>query len=366
LRSKISGKRALFALGSDRREAADKLTEIKIANRRGEDLSRFKPERKVEPKTEAKIQPMTFGRYSEIYLVKPEAQALKSHKRDCDFVKHLNTFFSESVLEGGIKRHHLFEYRDKRLTEFKMRNGKPTTNRIGRGEITNELSCLRKILNAAVADEYPVLIPSFVDKKSKKNERLMWRHPGRDRILDQDEESRLMACYPTWLKRLAIFARETALNQGDCMELTKFWIDRKNRLVKLPNGRNKSGQEQTPYLSEGALAILDEIERDRRAGKIASNVASYVFTKDDGSKITKDDVTGAIRRARKKAKVNDFRFHDYRHMAQTAWSIQNVPDAIAMKMAGLASPQMRQRYTNIKPRHVSEFMTRLENGEQKW
>jgi hypothetical protein len=37
--------------------------------------------------------------------------------------------------------------------------------------------------------------------------------------------------------------------------------------------------------------------------------------------------------ARKKAKVDDFKFHDYRYMAQTVWSIDNVPAAIAMKMA---------------------------------
>lgn len=51
-------------------------------------------------------------------------------------------------------------------------------------------------------------------------------------------------------------------------------------------------------------------------------------------------------------------------MAQTAWSIDNVPDAIAMKMAGLKSPQMRQRYTNIKPRHVAEYMANLEKNKR--
>jgi integrase len=55
--------------------------------------------------------------------------------------------------------------------------------------------------------------------------------------------------------------------------------------------------------------------------------------------------------ARKKAKVDDFKFHDFRYMAQTVWSIDNVPAAI-----GLKSPQMRQRYTNIKARHVAEYM----------
>src|SRR5262249_17393384 len=54
------GERLLFALGSDLREAKDKLAEIKIANRRGEDLSRFKPEKKADRKTEPRAEPMTF------------------------------------------------------------------------------------------------------------------------------------------------------------------------------------------------------------------------------------------------------------------------------------------------------------------
>ena len=263
VKEKGRDRQPLFALGSDLEQATDRLTEIRIAQRRGEDLTGFKRQRKTaKPKVEPTPQAMTFRQYGEIYLAKPEAQKLKSHKRDCDYLKHLNGFLGDLPLSGGIKRRHLFEYRDKRLAEFKMVRGEPTKSKVSRGEITNELSCLRKILNAAAADEYPVVVPSFKDKSSKQNERLMWRHPGRDRILDQEEESRIMACYPLWLKRLSVFARETAINQGDCMEMTKAWIDRRNRLVKLPNGRNKSGVEQTPYLTDAALAILDEIERD--------------------------------------------------------------------------------------------------------
>jgi hypothetical protein len=85
--------RSLFALGTDLREAKDRWAEIKIANRRGENLSRFKPEKAKPEPTDA---PMTFRRYAEIYLDKPEAKALKSHRRDCDFVKHLKAFLAIS------------------------------------------------------------------------------------------------------------------------------------------------------------------------------------------------------------------------------------------------------------------------------
>jgi integrase len=358
LKVKRTGNRELFALGPNLKEARDQFSIIKVKNRRGEDLGEFKAKPKAQQIPEA--GPMTVERWSEIYLAKDEVVKLHSHSRDQDFGKHVNRFFGKLLLTQ-VKREHLFQYRDQRLKEFIIRNNKPSQKRVSRGEVTNELAFLRKMLKAAAVDEISVSIPSFSDKSSKKTERLMWRHPGRDRILEPEEESKLIEFYPPWLVRMATFAQETALNQGDTMELKRSMIDRKRRLVMLPDGRNKTGQQQTPFLSDVALKILDEIEADKRSGKIVASIEGYVFTRDDGAKLNKDMVTGAVKRARNKAGVGDFRYHDYRHMAQTAWAVKNVPGPIARKMAGLSSAQMLQRYQNIKPRHVTEFMSKLEN-----
>ena len=359
LKSKRDGKRMLFALGPNLQEAKDEWSIITVKNRRKESLEEYKPEKKnrmaADPDT------MTVEQWSKEYLAKEEVTRLKSHDRECDYAKHVNGFFGQLLLTE-VKRMHLFQYRKQRLGEFVIRNGKPSAKRVSPGEVTNELSFLRKMLRAARADEIPVSIPSFADKNAKKTERLMWRNPGRDRILEPEEETKLMEFYPLWLKRMAVFARETALNQDDTIELTWAMIDRKNRLVKLPDGRNKTGQEQIPFLSDVALQVLDDIDRDRKSGAILSNLDGLVFTTNTGGKLNKDMVTGTIRRARKRTGVADFRYHDYRHMAQTNWALKNVSGPIAMKMAGLASPQMLQRYQNIKPRHVSEYMLRLENG----
>jgi hypothetical protein len=200
---------------------------------------------------------------------------------------------------------------------------------------------LRAMLNMAARENVEVSIPSFDGLIERKS---------RDRILAEEEEAALMKFYPTWMKRIAVVARETALNQGDTIELTKEMIDRKNRLIVLPDGRSKTHVDQSPYLTDVVIQILDDIERDKRDGTIVSNTQGLVFTRDDGRKITKDMVTGAVKRA------------CYRHMAQTNWAIEDVSGPIAMKMAGLKSAQMLQRYQNIKPRHVSEYMSRLKNG----
>jgi hypothetical protein len=63
---------------------------------------------------------------------------------------------------------------------------------------------------------------------------------------------------------------------------------------------------------------------DRKSGKIVANINGLIFTRDDGIAITKAMLTGAVGTARRRAKVSDFRFHDYRHVAQTNLVRQNI------------------------------------------
>ena len=95
----------------------------------------------------------------------------------------------------------------------------------------------------------------------------------------------------------------------------------------------KNGVEQRAPLTDRVLEILDEIEREKRRGAIVANVNALVFTRDDGRAITKDMITQAVRVARKRAKVADFRFHDYRHSAKTEWSRRGVHVDVAIKAA---------------------------------
>jgi integrase len=71
-------------------------------------------------------------------------------------------------------------------------------------------------------------------------------------------------------------------------------------------------------------------------------------------------LTGAVGTARRRAKVSDFRFHDYRHVAQTNWVRQNIHVDIAMKGAGHKSVAMHQRYVNLKEGDVGRAFRLLE------
>ena len=210
------------------------------------------------------------------------------------------------------------------------------------------------MLNKARENEIEAAAPSFAG---------LIQRSQRDRILDDKEETAMLEAYPAWLRRIAIVARETCLSEGDIIRLTKGMIDRQRREIVPAGGRVKTGVEQRAPLTDIVLEILDEIEREKR-GNIVANVNGLVFTRDDGRAIAKGMITQAVRVARKRAKVDNFRFHDYRHSAKTEWSRRGVHVDVAMKAAGHNSVAMHQRYVNLKPGDVAKAFGICSNGVQ--
>jgi len=344
---RLKGKRRLFALGGDFKKAKDDLKDLDYRNRHREDfdLGRAKPE------ATAAAESMTVERWSGVYLDMEETKAKRSYGREQELVATVNRLLG-SVLLTDVKREHLFSYRKQRLSAYVIRAGKPSARPVSSGTIANELSCLRHMLKKAHEESIAVAVPSFKGLIVRSQ---------RERILDQTEERALFDAYPAWFRRVAVFATETCLSEGDITRLTKDMIDRKRREVVPTNGRLKTGVEQRAPLTDRAVEVLDEIDRERRAGRIVANVNGLVFTRDDGRAITKDMITGAIKTARRQTGVKDFRFHDYRHVAQTRWARQGVHVDVAMKAAGHKSVAMHQRYVNLKPGDVAAAFG-LKNG----
>jgi integrase len=343
------GKRRTFPLGSELKTARGELKVLEARNVRRED---FDLDRQVKPEPEG----MTVARWSRIYLDMEETKSKRSYERECQHVDRLNRFFG-SMLLTELKREHLFQYRKQRLDEHIVRYGKPAKTKVSTGTVANELSCLRHMLRVAARESVEVSIPSF--------DGLVVRSEGRERVLDADEETALLEAYPAWMKRISIVSRETCLSEGDVIRLTEDMIDRKNRVIVPEGGRVKTGVKQASPITNAVLEVLDEIRRGKKSGAIVRNINGLVFTREDGRAITKDMITAAVKTARKRTGVKDFRFHDYRHMAMTSWTLQNIHVDAAMLAAGHKSVQMHKRYVNLKPADVATAFGLLQS-DKKW
>jgi integrase len=96
--------------------------------------------------------------------------------------------------------------------------------------------------------------------------------------------------------------------------------------------------------------VIKEVRSER--GKVQSLTSRHVFTK-NGRPINKTMIENAMTSTLKRAKIENFCFHDLRHCAKTAWARRGIPAEVAMKAAGHKSWQMHARYIHIQKTDVA-------------
>lgn len=165
---------------------------------------------------------------------------------------------------------------------------------------------------------------------------------GRDRLLSADELARLLrALEPTgrrnpWMQPLVQLALETAMRRGELLSLRWLDIDLLTRTATL--WVTKNGDKRVVPLSSRAIAVLKCMPRD---------IGGVVFP------INGFTVSAAFDRALERAGINDFHFHDLRHMAVTELS-KRLPNLIELAaVSGHRSLKMLQRYYHPRPSELA-------------
>ena len=167
---------------------------------------------------------------------------------------------------------------------------------------------------------------------------------GRNRILSEDELSRLYAALTPRVKNanhsmlpLVKFALETAMRRGEILGLRWEYVDLQKRIAFIP--LTKNGESRTVPLSSGAIELLRALPIDLKG---------RVFP------LTGRQVSAAMERARVKAKLDDWHFHDLRHMAITRLA-EKLPNLIELSaVSGHKSLAMLKRYYHPNPELLAE------------
>jgi integrase len=157
---------------------------------------------------------------------------------------------------------------------------------------------------------------------------------GRSRILTEEELGRLYAALTPkikssnhWILPLTKFAIATAMRRSEILGLQWDHVDLQKRIAYIP--LTKNGQSRTVPLSSAAIEILRSLPR---------NLEGAVFP------VTKFTLSAAIERARVKANLGDFHFHDLRHLAITLLA-KKLPNVIELaSVSGHLNLKSLQRY----------------------
>ena len=157
---------------------------------------------------------------------------------------------------------------------------------------------------------------------------------GRNRILTEEELNKLYAALTPkikssnhWILPLTKFALESSMRRGEILGLYWEHIDLQKHTAFIP--LTKNGESRLVPLSNAAVEILRGLPR---------NLNGQVFP------VNRTTLSAAIEKARTKAGLKDFHFHDLRHMAITRLA-EKLPNLIELSaVSGHKSLAMLKRY----------------------
>ena len=258
----------------------------------------------------------------------------KSSLRDESSFKHLTKFFGGMTL-ADIKPAKISEYKSLRRSE----GAKPAT-------LARELEVFRHSLNLAVREwEWLEKNPFERVKIEKPNNQI-------ERWLTAEEEQELFNVSPPWLREMIIFALNTGTRQGEMLALQWPQVDLFKRTLTLLLTKNK--ERRTIPLNQTVWKLL------RAKGKVR-HISGYVFTSQAGTGIQARNLLRAYYIARKKAGIEDVRWHDLRHTFATRLVQAGVDLYVVKELLGHKSITMTMRYAHHCPESLRPGVEVLDN-----
>lgn len=216
------------------------------------------------------------------------------------------------------------EYRDQRLKEVA-----PAT-------VIRELAYFSSIINHARREwDINISNPVLMVKKPSGPQ-------GRSRTLDGAELEKLLEQLKPigrksiWMAPLVQLAIETAMRRGELLSLRWEHMDLAHRTAHIE--LTKNGEARTVPLSSKAVEILLKLPR---------SIDGRVFP------VTHEVVSQAFNRARKRAGIENIRFHDLRRTAITRLA-EKLPNVVELSaVSGHKSLAMLKRYYHPNPQQLA-------------
>lgn len=167
--------------------------------------------------------------------------------------------------------------------------------------------------------------------------------PSRIRWLSREEWERLYAALPSHLKPLAKFAITTGLRQANVLNLEWSQVDLRRRVLWIHPDQAKAGKPIGIPLSEDAVAVLRAQQKQHE---------KWVFPY-RGAPIGK--IKTAWRKAKLRAGIENFRWHDLRH-TWASWHIMaGTPLEVLKELGGWADIRMVLKYAHLSPDHLASY-----------
>jgi integrase len=269
-----------------------------------------------------------FGELMERFL-REHAIKKASHRSYVGYVKRLRDFFGDGTPLADITPRLIVEYKNHLFA-----------GKLAPASVNRHLATLKKAFNLAVREwewcqRNPVLSVSM-ERESN----------GRDRWLTVEEEGRVLAACGPWLRDIVQFALGTGMRMGEILSLSWRGVDLTRRTAMV--FQSKNGERRTIPLNQTVLSVMKE------RGTLRSLRTDLVFPSKTHTPLESGHLRRAFRLALKKARIEDFRFHDLRHTFATRLVQAGVELYKVQRLLGHKSPMMTQRYAHHYPESLRD------------
>jgi integrase len=269
-----------------------------------------------------------FKELSQWYLSIGDVQDKKSFERDNRTArKRLNPFFGSLPIKQ-ITPSLINEYVSKRKSEKSYRGGtiRPAT-------INRELALLKSIFNKAIRD-------GKLEKNPVRGIKMLRENNERQRVLTEDEWERYKTkCHP-WYLPIAMTAYFTGMRRAEIISLSPSKIDLKTEFIRLKSEDTKTGTGRSIPIHPELAGVL------KSCLKVRALDPDRVFH-DQGKPVTKSMVREAHESACRKAGIEGFTFHDFRHTAINNWRKKGHDYFKIMAASGHKTISVFKRYNMV-------------------
>ena len=255
--------------------------------------------------------------FSEVLLRYAKALKRKNPEHFMDKTRYRIKFLAERF-EG----HKVSELTYRTIQEFVDER----LETVSSGMVLTDVAYIKAAINLARREELTDFVPNFPRIKPSR---------PRNRWLTFGEEERLVDAAADHLKPIIRFAVDTGGRRSELLRLDWRYVDFANRRITFV--QTKNGEDRTVRLCQRAYETLEGL-----GPKEHGPVFTYQGKALKGFKSSFD-------KAREKAGIEDFRFHDLRHTFASRLVQGGVPLYDVMHLTGHKSLEMVQRYAHLAP-----------------
>ena len=212
---------------------------------------------------------------------------------------------------------------------------------VSKGTCNRYLALVRAILRRS-RDEW-----EWIEKVPKV--RLFKETNNRERSLTPDQAQRLIEELPEHQSEVVLFALATGLRQSNVLGLEWGQVNLDQSHAWIHGWQSKNRRPISVPLNATALAVLK-----RQQGKHPTRVFTF-----QGKPLNSAN-TRAWQSARKRAGIEDFRWHDLRHTWATWQRQAGTPTHELQRLGGWRTGAMVERYAHLAPDHLIAAATRLD------